>query len=196
MTQVVLGLGANRPFGGKSCVDILCRGVQALGGFLDRMIFSSVYKTGAMYVTDQDDFYNMAVTGLYKGSPEELLRQIHVVEAAFGRDRSREIRNGPRSLDIDIELFGETVVKESDLVIPHERISERAFVLVPVLEILERNADVFSSAASDCKEPLELVSEESISFYRNCLLGLGNQRVELCVSQEDFAGLVAGTAFP
>ena len=150
-TQVVLGLGSNSPYRGMSPQEILAAACVSLQSFVHGICVSSVYRTAAMYVTDQDDFFNMVVSGLFEGSPRGLLRRIHEVEAAFGRDRSREFRNGPRTLDIDIELFGNQEIREKDLVVPHERMTERAFVLVPLLEILpqyaERYTDVLPALA-------------------------------------------------
>ena len=91
---------------------------------------------------NQEKFYNMVVSGFVSDcEPDELLKKIHGIEASLGRDRSREIRNGPRSIDIDIELFGNRTVASPTLQIPHPRILERACVLVPMMEILEKNAD-------------------------------------------------------
>ncbi len=106
-------------------------------------VFSSVYRTKAMYVEDQDDFYNMAAIGYVDEStnPFEFLKQINLIEAKYGRDRDKEIRFGPRSLDIDIELFGDDSISDPILQIPHIRMEERAFVLVPALEILKDSAD-------------------------------------------------------
>lgn len=109
-----------------------------------------------MYVTNQDDFYNMVLTGFYEGEPRDLLNKIHEVEASLGRNRDNEFRNGPRSLDIDIELFGNRRIVETDLIIPHERIHERAFVLVPLLEVLRNNADEISESS----EMIDLFSKD------------------------------------
>ena len=72
-----------------------------------------------MYVENQCDFYNMVVGGLWGGAAHELLRETQAIEAELGRDRRYEIRNGPRSLDIDIELFGDESINSADLVVPH-----------------------------------------------------------------------------
>lgn len=105
--------------------------------------FSSVYKTPAMYVTDQEDFYNMTAVGYVADDtdPFEFLKTINQIEAKYGRDREKEIRFGPRSLDIDIELFGDKKINDPILEIPHIRMEERAFVLIPALEILTDPAD-------------------------------------------------------
>ena len=72
------------------------------------MICSSIYITKAQIVTDQDDFYNMVISGQVadEENPFEFLKKINQIEATYGRDRAKEIRFGPRSLDIDIEIFG------------------------------------------------------------------------------------------
>ena len=103
---------------------------------------SSIYKTKAMYVTDQEDFFNAAVFGYYNGNPEDLLCQTQGIEALFGRNREKEFRNGPRSLDIDIELFGNYTVNSSKLEIPHPRLQERQFILIPLLDVLKDSADI------------------------------------------------------
>ena len=143
MRRVLLGLGSNKEFHGKRPLELLQCACRDLACLLNSPRFSSVYKTRAMYVEDQDDFYNMTACGFVDDnlSPQELLKQINDIEARYGRDRSSEIRFGPRPLDIDIELFGDQTINTPELQIPHPRIAERAFVLVPALEILEKVAD-------------------------------------------------------
>ena len=87
-------------------------------------------------MTDQATFLNAAVCGLFRGSPRELLELAQETEAAFGRERAREIRRGARTLDVDILLFGDRVVDEgSELLIPHPGLTERKFALIPLLEL-------------------------------------------------------------
>ena len=144
MRRVLLGLGSNKEFHGKRPLELLQCACHELACLLNSPRFSSVYKTRAMYVEDQDDFYNMAACGFVDDnlSPQELLKKVNEIEAKWGRDRSQEIRFGPRPLDIDIELFGDQTINTPELQIPHPRIAERAFVLVPALEILTDSADV------------------------------------------------------
>jgi 2-amino-4-hydroxy-6-hydroxymethyldihydropteridine diphosphokinase len=144
MIQVILGLGSNTSFNGKTPVDLLSCACAELKNVLSSFVFSSVYRTKALYVTCQNDFYNMTVRGFADDSvsPHGLLDLIHQIESKYGRDRDREIRFGPRTLDIDIELFGDRIVNDSTLQIPHPRMHERAFVLIPLLEILSDTADV------------------------------------------------------
>lgn len=136
MAFVVLGLGSNSAYAGMEPMRILRMVCAELGALLVGMCCSSVYRSRPMYVEAQPPFCNMAVCGEYAGTARELLHAVQRMEARFGRDRSKEIRNGPRPLDIDIELFGTERIAEPDLQVPHPRIAERAFVLVPLLEIL------------------------------------------------------------
>lgn len=163
MNRILLGLGSNRSFDSKSPLELLneaCVALQDVSGLSD-MRFSSVYKTRAMYVENQDDFYNMAAVGFAENSlsPQKLLQKIHAIEALFGRDRKKEIRFGPRSLDIDIELFGNQKISTPELEIPHVRLKERAFVLVPALEILDVSAD--KSIMEEFSSVLTLLKEQS-----------------------------------
>jgi len=143
MKLVVLGLGSNRKFKDLSPVEVLKAACEELNLILNKPVFSSVYKTKAMYVEDQDDFYNMAAAGYVDDNedPFEYLKKINLIEAKYGRNRENEIRFGPRSLDIDIEIFGNLEIKDPILEIPHPRVQERAFVLIPMLEILPLCAD-------------------------------------------------------
>lgn len=110
---------------------------------MENVHFSSVYKTPAMYVTDQEDFYNAAAVGYVADNTDafDFLHKINEIEAKYGRDRAKEVRFGPRSLDIDIELFGEEHIDSPTLQIPHIRMEERAFVLIPSIEVLKYSAD-------------------------------------------------------
>lgn len=143
MVKVLLGLGSNCSFEGKSSLEILECCAEDLKEFIEELKMSSVYKTPPMYVLDQSWFFNAAVRGYVSDeiTPSDLLKKINEIEEKYGRNRKKEIRNGPRSLDIDIEVFGEAVVDTLLLQIPHPRIKERAFVLVPSLEILDKSAD-------------------------------------------------------
>jgi 2-amino-4-hydroxy-6-hydroxymethyldihydropteridine diphosphokinase len=95
-----------------------------------------------MYVLDQPRYLNAVMTGFFSGSPHELLSFIHEVEAHFGRDRARERRRGERTLDVDILLFGDSVIDEGPtLEIPHPGLGERKFALLPLLELLPQAVD-------------------------------------------------------
>ena len=165
MKIVALGLGSNKRFSALRPEEILGGAVFELSKILRGVEISSVYRTKAMYVLDQDDFYNMALAGfLDEGiSARDLLEKIHEIEASFGRDREKEIRFGPRPLDIDIEFFGNQKISEPDLQIPHPRLKERAFVLIPLLEVLDclekkENAPAPSINAQAAQTASEIIS--------------------------------------
>lgn len=95
---------------------------------------SSLYETDPVGVTDQPPFLNACCTGRTWLAPRELLARLKAIEAEAGR-RPGGPRWGPRPLDLDILLYGDRIVQEPDLVIPHPRLAERAFALVPLAEI-------------------------------------------------------------
>jgi 2-amino-4-hydroxy-6-hydroxymethyldihydropteridine diphosphokinase len=114
---------------------------QVLQAFteLDRLPHTRVVKKSSLYRTDpighadQPDFIN-AVAQLETGLPaERLLAELQEVEARHGRKRS--FANAPRTLDLDILLYGELALDLPNLKVPHPRMRERAFVLKPLLEI-------------------------------------------------------------
>ena len=96
---------------------------------------SSLYETPPWGPVPQGPYLNMVVAVETELSARELLHMLLGVEHAFGRDRTREVRFGPRTIDIDILLYGEEVVAEPDLEIPHPRMMERAFALIPLSEL-------------------------------------------------------------
>ena len=94
---------------------------------------SSLYRSAPVGHAAQPDFVN-AVAQLETALPAEgLLAELHAIEARHGRRRS--FANAPRTLDLDILLYGELALARQDLTIPHPRMHERAFVLKPLLEI-------------------------------------------------------------
>lgn len=96
---------------------------------------SSDYRTPPWGVTEQPPFVNACIAVETRLSPRGLLDRAQEVERAFGRDRHRETRWGPRTLDIDILSYDDVTLDEPMLTLPHPRLFERAFVLVPLTEI-------------------------------------------------------------
>lgn len=84
----------------------------------------------------QPDFFNQALLLEVECHPLELLEQCQAAEAAAGRDRTTEVRWGPRPLDIDLLLAGGVIRRGPRLELPHPRLAERAFALVPAAEIV------------------------------------------------------------
>jgi 2-amino-4-hydroxy-6-hydroxymethyldihydropteridine diphosphokinase len=102
---------------------------------------SSIYSTAPVGFTNQPRFLN-AVVGLETElTPFELLGALLLIEKDFGRSRIRNLQNAPRTLDLDILLYGDFVIGGATLEVPHPRLAERAFVLVPLNEIAPGAAD-------------------------------------------------------
>jgi 2-amino-4-hydroxy-6-hydroxymethyldihydropteridine diphosphokinase len=129
--EAILGLGSN--VGDKkrnidTAIDALTK-----DGSIQLLARSAFYKSAPWGGVDQDWFVNVCVKVATTRSPRTLLEACQRVENDMGRVR-RE-RWGPRNIDVDILTYGNVRVEDADLVIPHPRIGERAFVLVPLREI-------------------------------------------------------------
>jgi 2-amino-4-hydroxy-6-hydroxymethyldihydropteridine diphosphokinase len=106
------------------------------GGARTRLVArSSDYRTPPWGVTDQPAFINAVISVATVLVPHDLLAHALAVERALGRDRDRESRWGPRRIDIDLLTYGDLVMDEPALTLPHPRLFERAFVLKPLAEI-------------------------------------------------------------
>jgi 2-amino-4-hydroxy-6-hydroxymethyldihydropteridine diphosphokinase len=136
-----IGLGANLPSSAGPPEATLAAAVARLAQVGSLAACSSLYSTAPVGYADQPRFFN-AVVGLETDlAPRELLDALLDLEREFGRDRTSGLgglgglRNGPRTLDLDILLFGDLVLSEHNLEVPHPRLAQRAFVLVPLAEI-------------------------------------------------------------
>ena len=135
--QVVLSLGSNvadSVHGG--CVQILQQAVDLLVATagVDGVNVSSVYRTTPVGpVTDQPDFHNLVLVVETDVTPQRLLERANAVEQELGRVRT--IDGGPRTIDVDIVAISDEVIDTATLTVPHPRAHERAFVLVPWLEV-------------------------------------------------------------
>jgi 2-amino-4-hydroxy-6-hydroxymethyldihydropteridine diphosphokinase len=96
---------------------------------------SHVYRTAPVGDPDQPDFLNAIVEIETVLEPLALLRGMQRIEIELGRTRDPDRRWGPRTIDLDLLLFGHAVVREQDLTVPHPRMGERAFVLEPLAEL-------------------------------------------------------------
>jgi len=137
VVTVFLALGSN--LGDRRAA--LADGVAALdaaGVTVDTR--SSVYETEPVGVEDQPWFLNQVVRGLTQRAPLGLLTACKEIEKRMGRNCAG-VRFGPRTLDIDILLYGDRVIAEEELEIPHPRMRERRFVLIPLVEIAPRLTD-------------------------------------------------------
>jgi 2-amino-4-hydroxy-6-hydroxymethyldihydropteridine diphosphokinase len=133
MAKVLIALGGN--IGDiRETFDLalrkLCDGQQ-----VSMIARSSDYSTPPWGVENQPPFINRCASIETDLTPYELLARVQEVERAFGRDRAKEQRWGPRTLDIDLIAYDDVVLKDTDLTLPHPRLFERAFVLVPLNDI-------------------------------------------------------------
>jgi 2-amino-4-hydroxy-6-hydroxymethyldihydropteridine diphosphokinase len=130
MVEVLLGLGGNLGDPAATIAAALQR-LEKGGVVITRR--SRWYRTPPWGMADQPDFVNLCAAGETELSPRVLLDLIHATEAALGRER--RVRWGPRPIDIDILAYGDETIDEPGLRIPHPHLTERAFVLVPLLDI-------------------------------------------------------------
>jgi 2-amino-4-hydroxy-6-hydroxymethyldihydropteridine diphosphokinase len=133
MPEALLALGGNvgdvrDRF--RNALAMLCTGAE-----VSLIARSRSYLTPPWGVEDQPRFINCCAAIETTLSPHELLRRVQSVERAFGRDRAKERRWGPRPLDIDIIAYDDVTMNDPDLTLPHPRLFERAFVLVPLADI-------------------------------------------------------------
>ncbi len=96
---------------------------------------SSDYRTPPWGITEQPAFVNAVIAVVTTLSPHELLARALDGERALGRDRAHAVHWGPRSIDIDLLAYNSAEMHDGDLTLPHPRLFERAFVLVPLAEI-------------------------------------------------------------
>ena len=131
-TQSFLGLGSNL----NNPIQRIQEGRGAINRLdgVEEFAFSSLYKSSPMGPADQPDYLNAVMGIIITISASKLLSKLQQIEKEQGRMRTG-LRWGPRTLDLDILLYGEEIIQTPDLVIPHNGIGERAFVLYPLREI-------------------------------------------------------------
>ena len=129
--RAALGLGSNLGDTSANLAEALAR-LSATPG-IDIVARSSDYRTPPWGPVPQDDYRNACVVIETDLAPADLLARCLEVEKELGR--VRDVRWGPRTIDIDLLLYGEAKVDEEGLTVPHPRMGERAFVLVPLAEI-------------------------------------------------------------
>lgn len=133
-TTAFLGIGANLvPDGYDSLHSALSAATDKLSYHVTITKRSSWYRTSPIPKSDQPDFLNAVLQICTGTTSDRLLEIIHNIEVEFGRVRT--VRNAARVLDIDILSFGNEIREDEHLTIPHPRLAERSFVLVPWAEI-------------------------------------------------------------
>lgn len=129
MATVYLGLGSN--LGDREAY------IRAALRELERVVtlraLSSLYATEPWGLREQPEFLNVVCMGETHLTPHALLAEIKAIERRLGRQPT--VRYGPRPIDIDILFYADYIVQTDELQIPHPRLAERAFVLIPLMEI-------------------------------------------------------------
>ena len=132
MAEVFVALGGNVGDRQKNMQTALAALAQ---GPIHLVARSRIYEAESWGPVPQGRYYDCVVFGKTALSPRALLHELNKIEARLGRNRTREIRYGPRTIDLDILLYGRLQIATADLEIPHRLMLKRAFVLVPLAEI-------------------------------------------------------------
>ncbi len=135
--EAYVGLGANLGDRERSLQEALDRLAAEPGIALAGV--SPVYETAPVGYTDQPSFLNRVVRIEAEGAPLALLRRLLAIERDMGR--VRDIRWGPRNIDLDLLAFGDVRMDTPELMLPHPRMGERAFVLVPLRDVWPEGRD-------------------------------------------------------
>lgn len=133
MVEALLALGGN--VGNSRAILDRAIGLLCDGKDVRLIARSSDYRTPPWGFKYQPHFVNLAIAVETTLDPRELLARAQQVELRLGRDRAHEKRNGPRTADIDIIAYDDVTINEPNLTLPHPRLFDRAFVLVPLAEI-------------------------------------------------------------
>jgi 2-amino-4-hydroxy-6-hydroxymethyldihydropteridine diphosphokinase len=135
MRTAYIGLGANLASYAGPPPDTLAAAVLRFADLGRVMARSSLYRTDPVGFAHQPQFVNGVVALETELEPRALLKKLLDIEREFGRDRSVGIPNGPRTLDLDILLIDDLKISEPGLELPHPRLAERAFALIPLSEV-------------------------------------------------------------
>lgn len=123
---------------------------------------SSVYQTTPWGFSNQPDFLNQVIQGSTQLSPEDLLKYVKSIEKEMGRET--KFRFGPRVIDIDILFYGEKIIDQKGLQIPHSRLHQRAFVLIPLCDLTREFVHPVNGRT--IQEMLDLVDTEGVEHYQ------------------------------
>lgn len=132
--KAAIALGSN--LGDRDAIlDSAVAAIRALPG-TEVLAVSRWIETDPVGPGEQGRYLNGAAVLETTLTPRDLLDRLLAIERAHGRDRSRETRWGPRRLDLDLLVYGQEIIDEEGLAVPHPRLHERRFVLDPLCEIL------------------------------------------------------------
>jgi len=148
VTDCCIGLGANL----GAAIDTLRAATSALSALPGTQLLavSRVYRSAPVGPAGQDDYLNAAVRIATELPPQDLLDASQAIETRAGRVRTQ--RWGPRTLDLDLLLCGDAMIDTGRLTIPHPRIVERNFVLLPLIDLLGRRYRLHGRSLGDWVE--------------------------------------------
>jgi 2-amino-4-hydroxy-6-hydroxymethyldihydropteridine diphosphokinase len=131
--KTYIGIGSNLADPRQQVIDV----IPQLGQILDTQLlqYSSLYQTEAISEIEQEDYINAVACLQTTLKPTDLLLELQAIEHAFYRQRCAELKWAPRTMDLDILLYGELRMNDSHLTIPHPEMQNRLFVLQPLREI-------------------------------------------------------------
>ncbi|MDQ0352679.1 2-amino-4-hydroxy-6-hydroxymethyldihydropteridine diphosphokinase [Alkalibacillus filiformis] len=159
--KVYIALGSNI----EPREDYLNKAIESLNGLNEVNIIeaSPVYQTKPVGYTKQGQFLNMVVLATTDLTPEQLLKETQSIEKKLGRER--DIRFGPRTIDLDILMFGDQSIQLDHLTIPHPRMVQRAFVLVP-LNDLNQQLHIQGTPIQTYIDRLDQTEIEGVELYQ------------------------------
>jgi 2-amino-4-hydroxy-6-hydroxymethyldihydropteridine diphosphokinase len=156
MRRAYIGLGGNE---GDVSLNLQAA-IAEIGELPETRVVrvSSLYRTAPVGLVEQPDFLNGVVAVDTSLEPADLLDRLLAIERSLGR--TREVPGGPRTVDLDLLLWGDRVVETPSLRVPHPRMHERAFVLIPLAEIAPHAVHpVLSKSIRELRDALESTSD-------------------------------------
>lgn len=162
--RIVIGLGGN--VGGSAAIVGRFVAVQRSLAYFGDVRPAPIYRTAPIGGVKQGPFLNTAFElAQLRARPIELLATLQELERLMGRDRAVEERWGPRTLDLDILVWGERVIELPNLTVPHPRLRERRFALAPLVDLVGEDFEIVGAGragellARVADQPLEQVAE-------------------------------------
>lgn len=156
-----IGIGTN--LGDK--LENIKAAISAIRAFAPALRVSGIYLAKPWGLEKQPDFYNAVAMADVQCEPRELLIRLQSIEKELGREECHQVW-GPRIIDLDILTFGDLVVKEPDLTIPHPYMMQRLFVLAPMAELDNRYAQYIEDG-SLIGQQVERISELPVPLIEN-----------------------------